>query len=249
VRTIASGLGKGLRLEVLPGTPVGYWLGTHESWMQAAFRAQISPGMTVYDCGANIGYFSVMLARLVGSSGRVYAFEPSPESFRCLQRAPGLNHLEQLIPVQRGVWDRAEVLRFSRGASGDSLVSDHIQGVFGAGDGTGASRAALVEIESVSLDGFVYEKGHPAPDFIKLDVEGAESRALAGARRLLAERRPGLLVEIHGGPGRDAWGLLKDLDYRITRLGSGEEPRSADEFAVWISQYLALPAEWSTSTC
>ena len=243
VRVIASGLGRGLRLRVLPETPKSYWLGTHEPQMQAALREHVREGMTVYDCGANVGYFSVMLARLVGARGRVYAFEPSPASLESLRAARELNGLRNLTVVPEGVWHRRATLGFLRGGEGRSLVSDHIEGVFGeSAGGERNSTESFVEISVNSLDNFVYADGKPPPDFIKLDVEGAEGHALNGARRLLEERRPGLLLEIHGEPGREVWSLLKELDYRATNIATGEVPRTADEFAIWIRQYLALPS-------
>jgi FkbM family methyltransferase len=243
VREIATGLGRGLKLRALPETPKSYWLGTHEPHMQAALRAHVRAGMTVYDCGANVGYFSVMLARIVGAGGRVYAFEPSPASLESLRAASGLNGFDNLTVVPEAVWDGRETLRFRRGAEGASLVSDHVEGVFGEAAGReGDAPDDFIEIEANSLDNFVYAEGNPPPDFIKLDVEGAEGRAMAGARRLLAERRPGLLLEIHGEPGREVWSLLRELNYTPTNLVTGEVPRDADEFAVWIRQYVALPA-------
>ena len=241
VRRIASGLGRGLKLRVLPETPKSYWLGTHEPDMQAALRESIRPGMTVYDCGANVGYFSVMFARLVGEGGRVYAFEPSPSSVECLDAARTLNDFRQMEVVAAAVWEKKGTLRFVRGGTDASLVSDHVEGVFGdAHDGEPAA-GCFVDVAATSLDEFVYEENHPPPDFIKLDVEGAEGKAVSGARRLLAERRPGLLLEIHGAPGREVWEILRELNYTSTNIANGRVPETAEEFAVWIRQYLALP--------
>jgi FkbM family methyltransferase len=172
-RAIASGLGQGLKLRVLPGTPQSYWMGTHEPAMQQAIREQIKPGMVVYDCGANIGYFSVIFAALVGAAGRVYAFEPSPDSLACLQAAGELNGFPHLTVIPEGVWSRKETLRFARGLAGESLVSDHVEDVFGEL----AGQDGVVEIPATSLDEFVYSEGNPPPDFIKLDVEGSEGKA------------------------------------------------------------------------
>lgn len=239
---IASGLGRGLRLRVLPETPKSYRMGTHELQMQSAMREHVRPGMVVYDCGANVGYFSALLARLVGDGGRVYAFEPSPASLECLRAAVELNGLSNLTVVPEGVWDERGTLRFRRGDEGASLVVDHVEGVFGeATERDDAGPGSCIDIKVNSLDNFVYEQGHAPPDFIKLDVEGAEGHAMRGARRLLAERRPGLLLEIHGEPGREVWSLLKELNYTATDISNGEVPQTADQFAVWIRQYLALP--------
>jgi FkbM family methyltransferase len=236
-RVIASGLGKGLKLCILPETPGSYWLGAHEPDMQRVLREQIKPGMTIYDCGANIGYFSVILARLVGPSGHVFAFEPSPDSAECLTAAIELNEFAQLTVVPKAVWSGAEVLRFERGPEDKSLVSDHVEGVFGESSGPGS----YVEIQATSLDEFVYVDGNPAPDFIKIDIEGSEGKAIAGAIRLLTEHRPSLLLEIHGEPGRDVWDYLQQLKYVATNIATGEVPQTADEFAIWIRQYLAVP--------
>lgn len=236
-RIIAAGLGKGLKLCVLPETPKSYWMGTHEPDMQELVREKIKPGMTVFDCGANIGYFSVIFAQLVGPAGRVFAFEPSPSSLECLRAAVMLNGYQNLTVVSEAVWHRKEVLRFARGTQDESLVSDHVEGVFGESSAQGS----CVEIPATSLDEFVYAEGNPPPDFIKVDVEGSEGKAIAGAQRLLSEHRPSLLLEIHGEPGREVWEQLKRLGYVATNIATGEVPQTADEFAIWIRQYLAVP--------
>lgn len=237
IRSVVTGVGRGLRLQVLPGTPQSYWMGAHEPDVQALFQTTIKPGMVVYDCGANIGFFSLLLARLVGPGGRVFAFEPSSGSLACLEAGIGLNGFGNVTPVPEAVWHQTEVLRFVRGESGASLASDHVVGTFGDNVQEG-----WVEVNAVSLDEFVYARGNPAPDFVKIDVEGAEGHALRGARRLLAERRPQLLLEIHGEPGREVWSLLKQHRYEAHDITTGKVPQTENEFAVWISQYLARPA-------
>jgi FkbM family methyltransferase len=198
--------------------------------------------MTVYDCGANVGYFSVILARLVGPTGRVFAFEPSPNSVECLSAAIALNGYSHLTIVPKAVWSGTEALRFARGPQDKSLVSDHVEGVFGES----SAADSYVEISATSLDEFVYIEGNPPPDFIKVDIEGSEGKAIAGACRLLAEHRPSLLLEIHGEPGREVWEHLQRLKYVATNIATGEVPQTADEFAVWIRQYLAVPADYGS---
>jgi len=194
--------------------------------------------MTVYDCGANVGYFSVILASLVGPTGRVFAFEPSPNSVACLSAATAFNGYSHLKVIPKAVWSRTEVLRFVRGPQDKSLVSDHVDGVFGES----SLADSYVEIPAISLDEFVYVERNPAPDFVKVDIEGSEGKAIAGACRLLAEHRASLLLEIHGEPGREVWEHLQQLKYVPKNIVTGEVPQTADEFAVWIRQYLAVPA-------
>ena len=130
--------------------------------MQAALRKSIRPGMTVYDCGANVGYFSVMFARLVGEGGRVFAFEPSPASVECLGAARSLNGSGQMEVVPAAVWERPETLRFVRGGADLSLVSDHVEGVFGETRDGAPTPEQLVDVPAISLDEFVYEEDPPA---------------------------------------------------------------------------------------
>jgi FkbM family methyltransferase len=236
-RVIASGLGKGLTLRVLPETPKSYWLGTHEPNMQKALMRNIKAGMVVYDCGANIGYFSAMLSTLVTPSGHVYSFEPSPQSLECLQLVSELNHFENLTVVPQAVWNQRETLRFACTAPNKSMVSDHIEGVFGEA----AHEDSFVEIKTTSLDEFVYDDCNQPPNFIKMDIEGAEGKAMLGAVRLLSEHRPSLLLEIHGKPGREVWPILQDLNYKIVNIATNKSPTDVDEFAIWITQYLATP--------
>ena len=238
LRAIASGVGRGLKLQVLDGTPKSYWMGTHELTTQALLLDQIKSGMTVYDCGANIGYFSVIFARLVGPAGRIFAFEPSPDSLQCLHVAREINGLNNLTVVPQAVWDRKEMLYFVRSAPDASSVSDHVEGVFGKS----SEQKEHIEVPAISLDELVYKQGNPPPDFIKIDVEGSEGEAVAGACRLLSECRPSLLLEIHGAPGRRVWQFLKELNYVATNVATGEVPRTVDEFAIWKRQYLAVPA-------
>jgi FkbM family methyltransferase len=206
--------------------------------MQAALRRNIKPGMVVYDCGANIGYFSVVLAQLVAPGGHVYAFEPSPHSLKCLQSASRLNQLDNLTVVPRAVWHQSDTLRLAC-AGRSSLVSDHLEGVFGEA----AHEESFVEINTISLDEFVYDDGNPPADLIKIDIEGAEGKALLGARRLLEEHRPTLLLEIHGEPGREVWPMLQELKYKVTNIATNTTPNNADDFAIWITQYLAIAPE------
>jgi FkbM family methyltransferase len=234
-RAIASGLGKGLLLRLLPSSPQSYWMGIHEPAFQRAVESLVVPEMTVYDCGANIGYFSVMFARLAGPGGRVYAFEPAAQNVVCLRAAASLNGFTQLSVQPYAVWKETTSLRFATAVAGAS-VSDHVVGSFGEEQ---AKEESVVS--AVSLDDFVYRDGHPVPDLIKIDVEGAETEALLGARRILEERRPTLLLEIHGHPGRGVWALLKPLNYRFVDIATGTVPSSVDEFAVWIRQYVATP--------
>lgn len=235
-RVIASGLGKGLRMRVLSETPQSYWMGSHEPQMQAAIRNNVRVGMTVYDCGANIGFYCAIFARLVGRSGTVFAFEPSRASLEALRCLKGLNGFTNLEIVDRAIWSSTGTVNFTRGEGNRSLASDHVSGVF-----SDVTDLQNTEVGTVSLDDFVFLERHRAPQLIKLDVEGSEGKALSGAERTLREHRPVLLLEIHGAPGVEVWAILQRLRYRIVNIVTGKTPEKVEDFAVWISQYVAVP--------
>ncbi|MBI2331372.1 MAG: FkbM family methyltransferase, partial [Chloroflexi bacterium] len=89
--TVAGGGLAGLRLQLDMQKEKDYWLGTYEPELQAALRDLARPGMTAYDVGAHIGYISLLLARAVSPSGRVFAFEPLPANLERLQANLTLN--------------------------------------------------------------------------------------------------------------------------------------------------------------
>ncbi len=202
-----------------------YWLGTYEPELQAVIRGLVHPGEVVYDVGANIGYITLLLAKAVGENGHVYAFEALPENAERWQKNIDLNGMAARTSLFSGaVTDGIGRVTFLVHASGgmgkvagSAGRSDHFQ--------------SEVTVESVSLDGFVYGQGHPAPQVIKMDIEGGEVLALPGMARLLADAQPLLLMELHGQDScRAAWERLTAAGYRLAWMRRGQPPiASLDE--------------------
>jgi FkbM family methyltransferase len=214
---VAAGPLVGYRLLLDLQSEKDYWLGTYETDLQAAVTGLVKPGMLAYDVGANIGYVSLMLARAVEPGGGVFAFEALPANLARLARNVSLNGLEttvRVVPV--AVADRNGPLEFLVGPSpgmGKAAGSAGRQEV---------NYVASILVEGLSLDSFVYDRGNPAPQVVKLDIEGGEVLALPGMRRLLAEAHPLILMEIHGPQAAQAaWEALTTADYRIYRMQAG----------------------------
>jgi FkbM family methyltransferase len=89
-----------MRMAVLPRTEMGFYLGDYEMDVQGILPRFAKPGMTVFNIGANVGFFTSGLARLVGPSGRVVAFEPNPAAFERLKMNIELNELQAVIAVE-----------------------------------------------------------------------------------------------------------------------------------------------------
>jgi FkbM family methyltransferase len=198
--------------------------------MQAAFEQLLQPGMCVYDVGANVGFFSVIAARLVGPEGCVISFEPLPANARQIERNADLNHLGH-IQVQTEALGRE-----------DGKVSFLVSEVSAWGKlataGCPNKPAGEISIGVRRIDTIVEEGRIRKPDLIKIDVEGAEADVLAGAFQTLALLRPVLLIELHGTNLQVAR-ALSESNYIGHVLGS----RSTIQDARWDAQIIGLPVE------
>jgi FkbM family methyltransferase len=179
----------------------GCWLGTFERAEQDVFARTVRAGDVVYDLGANVGFYTLLAAKLVGPTGRVVAFEPVPRNLGYLRRHLALNRCENVTVVAAAVSDRPGRARFRDGPA-------HTVGTL-ADDGE-------YDVDVVALDGFA----GPPPRVIKIDVEGAEAGVLRGARRVLREVRPIVLLSTHSTAVREAClSLLSEARYRAGPMG------------------------------
>ncbi|HZQ98238.1 MAG TPA: FkbM family methyltransferase [Chloroflexota bacterium] len=186
-------VGDGLRLFVdlqdyLVAHPVVR--GVYEPVETAFVRSRVAPGQTVVDVGANVGYFSVLLAHLVGPAGRVHAFEPLEGNVRLLTASLRENGFAGRVVVHRAAVGAAPgwgdvVVALSHTSAGTYLD---------AGRGGPPAGHAVQRVPVVSLDGADLP---PPVRFVKVDAEGAELLVLHGARGLLRRDRPTLLCEIN----------------------------------------------------
>ncbi len=237
VRVAAGGLA-GCPLLLDLQTEKDYWLGTYEPDLQAALRDLVPPGAVAYDVGANIGYVSLLLAQAVGETGRVFAFEALPANVERLRRNLDLNGLSARVTVvAAAVTQAAGPVRF--------LV--HASGGMGKVEGSAGRREQVyrseITVDGLSLDEFVYEGGHPAPQVVKLDIEGGEVLALPGMRRVLAEARPLVLMELHGPESaRAAWQALTAAGYQICWMKRGYPEVTSLAALDWKAYLVARPA-------
>lgn len=155
-----------------------------------SFLSLISLGETVFDIGANIGTYAILLAKRVGQKGKVIAFEPEEKSLALLEKNIALNQLENIQVVAKALGDKAVTtsLYLGKTTGNFSLVKsyeDHI---------------ASQKIEVVAGDEFVLENKITIPSAIKIDVEGFEYQVLYGLKNTLENTLCRVLcVEMHPG--------------------------------------------------
>lgn len=148
-------------------------------------RRELLPGDTFVDLGANVGYYSLIAAKLVGPSGRVVAVEPDPDNYAQLVHNVSLNGFDNVVAVMKGV----------SGAQGRAPLYRNTSGNRGAHTlfpAPGKNETVAVEVDTLDhlLGGYNVDK----VDFLKLDIQGFEYRSLAASRVL--QQKPKVLTEV-----------------------------------------------------
>jgi len=205
------------------------WLGTYEIDKQYLFMRNIDSGKIVFDIGANVGLYSLLAAKAVGPHGSVYAFEPLPRNVSFLRRNLEANKIQNAFVFEAAVSDRKGTVQFNQG-------EDHATGFIGT-DGD-------IEIQTVSLDDLVSEGQVHPPDYLKIDVEGAESSVLNGASKILHQNRPEVFLAIHGSEQLEKCKtLLTSANYRFEIFGEATDIQFKSISYDYIAEIHAIPNE------
>ncbi|MCA1798608.1 MAG: FkbM family methyltransferase [Xanthomonadaceae bacterium] len=204
--TIRSGPLQGCRWSLTTGK--NFLTGKYEPEKTAMLAAEVRPGDIVFDIGAHVGYFTVLMSQAVGADGRVYAFEPRPLNLRFLRRHVAVNGCGNVEIFDTSVGNRPGTARLETRT----------------GTGTGhISESGNIEVDMVSVDALVDSGRLPAPTFIKVDVEGGEMMVLRGALRVLERHRPRMMLATHGAAiDRQCREFLTPLGYTMTDIGQVE---------------------------
>ena len=191
----------------------GCWLGSYEVAKQRKIMEFVRPGMVCWDVGANVGFYTLLFAELVGGEGRVFAFEPFPRNVELLRRHVEMNRYRnaRIFPCALGDFDGET--KFDPGP-GSSMGHIGAEGPLSVLCSRADTLLAAGEVE--------------APDVIKIDVEGGEADVLRSALRVL-ERHPVIFLATHGETvHRECVELLMASGYKVHALDGGS-PEGTDE--------------------
>jgi FkbM family methyltransferase len=208
-----------------------YLLEDAEPDIQQALMKALRPGASFYDVGANMGLLSVLAARKVGDGGTVISVEPLPVNVELIRHNLALNKFRntRVAPVALGDID----------GCGDFLVSNCSSwGMLAGMQREPGEMIGKTSVEIRRLDSVMSEEGWSAPTVIKIDVEGAESRVLAGAPAVLGKCRPLLFIEVHDTAAAISR-QLSEYDYAVCRFGR----KSADPQVHGNYHVFAIPRE------
>ncbi len=220
-------------------------------------RHLVGRGDTCLHIGASDGRHSYAMSQLA-PQGRIHAFEPSSHNFRVLRAVIGLHGLGNVTPIHAAVADRAGRLRLVTPIKDSGRRGRAFAFVTETGK-TATSRsevrsigADVEEVESVAIDDFCRDYGIERVDFIRCDVEGAEMKVLAGARRVIERDLPSALIEIHpvalaehfGSNGQAVADVFLGLGYRMYHLHGTElvEGRTVPGDLAWRDYFFVHPA-------
>ena len=145
-------------------------------------KTKISPGMTVIDIGANIGYHTLLFSKWVKPYGKIFAFEPDPTNFKLLKKNITANQIKNIVSFKNAVSDKNDKISLflSEDNSGDHRINDLL--IF-----KNDNMRKKIGTHSVKLDS-VFSKSQKI-DFIKIDIQGSEIQALNGMQNILKNRK------------------------------------------------------------
>ncbi|MEK7555867.1 MAG: FkbM family methyltransferase [Patescibacteria group bacterium] len=189
--------------------PTGPWQktilnNTYDTFLFKRLNSEALQGKIIYDIGAHIGFHSLYFARLVGPKGKIYAFEPNQKN---VERLKLIRDKNNDIRNTVSIFDVAvsDILGSEEFSMSEDIESGRSSGGFIDTADTIWERGAFkqrgfteTKVRTVPLDLFKKELGiQEAPDLIKIDVEGAESLVLLGAKNTLLNKKPIILLEVH----------------------------------------------------
>jgi FkbM family methyltransferase len=171
----------------LAGEQLIWYLLVEHAWMEKLNPSeQVRPGDIVIDCGAHVGVFTRRALTL--GARKVLAVEPAPQNVKCLNR----NFRSEIqsgrvLVVPKGAWDKEGTLLLKA----SNLNSGNNSFVYEK------SRSAEISVDVATLDSMVQSSELPTVNYLKMDIEGAERRALRGAAKIISRYKPRLSLEFY----------------------------------------------------
>ena len=199
-----------------------------EDWLQLSVNEIIEPvetklfndiiknGEVLVDVGANIGYFTLLMAKLSGPSGKIFSFEPEDKNFEILEKNVKINNYQNIVLEKKGVSDHNGVNKFFLSSKNTGMHS--LQKI--------RDDSKEVKIDVIKLDDYFSALDLVKKiSLIKIDVEGAEFQVLNGMQTILKNENLKLLIEFipehlkkHGTNPSDVLKILEDNDFKIYQI-------------------------------
>jgi FkbM family methyltransferase len=180
-------------------------------------RNNVSEGMTMIDIGAHIGLYTIAMGKIVKGNGTIYSFEPTPATFKVLQKNIHINKMNNIVrPINKAVSDREGTTTFYINDT-DVCNSNSLASNYNNKKGNG------INVALTSIDKLVETENISFIDIIKIDAEGAEYSVLKGSEKTLRQFRPKIILGLHpkaienfGDSLIVIYDFISTLGYKIT---------------------------------
>lgn len=224
VRTLTGpARGTRLRLDLVGNYEMGYFIGSYERDIADRLSTFVKRGWVVWDVGTYIGYYTCLLAKLVGGDGKVIAIEADARNLALTRQNVAINGLSNVAFVAAAVGAPDTEVEFVLADGSNSHISGTWIGAKQDAYAGTEMRARAVRMTCKTLDQIWLEGLASRPDLIKLDIDGAEERAFQYLDTLGSAVRPIFLVELHN-PDCDkaAWRFAERCNYSIEGFDNRE---------------------------
>jgi len=207
--------------------------GVYEASSNKILEKYIKPGSIVIEAGANIGTETLLLSRLAGNQGSIFAFEPVSALKDRLEENCRLNSLDNVIIEQLALGESNGSISFyiadeaftNQGMGSKRLVNQHLKNE--------------IIVSQVTLDTYCEQKGITTLHFIKMDIQGAELDLLKGGEKIITQSRPFIFLE-----AGDGWSSLADLYEWLSSSGFEVYLIREDATLDLIARENILPGNW-----
>jgi FkbM family methyltransferase len=180
------------------------------------FDKLITESSVVYDVGAHNGWYTLIASELVGPNGKVIAFEPLPRMAQYLKKHVEMNHCNNVQVIEAAVSDN----------DGTDTFFATKDGKLGAVSMPGLGHTERSTVKTIKLDSLVNNRLAPPPDYVKINIEGGELRALNGAASTLADFAPIIFLATHSYDLCVACSdLLISKGYKLDDMGKSKHTR------------------------
>lgn len=196
-----------------------YLFGDYEPEIRTKILEGLKPGDTFVDIGANVGFYSLCASRVVGSKGKIYAFEPAPSTYAALKNNIDLNGVTNIITASVALSD-------TQGQAKLFLDAKHNSGATSLRRSPNSGPA--IDVVLTTYDQFAKENELPVPSLVKVDVEGAEVKVLRGMNDLLGRpNHPHVILEVSewslremGSSKEELFDIMDNHGYRAILLSA-----------------------------
>jgi FkbM family methyltransferase len=187
---------------------------TYDHHIQQRLQKYIRRGDTVFDIGSNIGQYTLLFSHLVGTEGKVVAFEPDPKNFSFVQFNANMNRGSNIVVEQKGVSNISRRQSFYRDSTTGGRRGSFIQEFVGE-----SFTGEIEEVDTISFEQAVLQFGRP--DFVKIDVEGFEQEIICGIKIELNNTI--FLVEVRDETGPSIFTYFNSRHYHCFCIDSVED--------------------------